>query len=105
MQQISFLYVRDLAVTFLSFYDCTFSVSITLSLKRRPETIHLLKACVLYFLSNFYFSPNDNPSKTVKDVFYFILKALFVLEIFIFLYFCLPFFFSLSVIALEADRR
>ena len=30
------------------------------------------KACVCYFLANFYFSQNDNPSKTMKDVFYFI---------------------------------
>ena len=27
---------------------------------------------ILYFLSNFYFSPNDSPSKTMKNVFYFI---------------------------------
>ena len=31
-----------------------------------------LKACVRYFLSNFYFSPNDSPLKTMKNVFYFI---------------------------------
>ena len=31
-----------------------------------------LKACVRYFLSNFYFSPNDSPSKTTKNIFYFI---------------------------------
>ena len=31
-----------------------------------------VKACVRYFLLNFYFSPNDSPSKTLKDVFYFI---------------------------------
>ena len=30
------------------------------------------KACVRYFFSNFYFSPNDRPSKTMKNVFYFI---------------------------------
>ena len=29
-----------------------------------------LKAFVCYFLTNF--SPNDSPSKTMKDVFYFI---------------------------------
>ena len=34
--------------------------------------LHKLKACVRYFLRNFYFSPNDNTSKTMKDVFYFI---------------------------------
>ena len=35
----------------------------------------------------------------MKDVFYFIEKALFVLEIFKFLYFHLPLFFSMSAIA------
>ena len=30
------------------------------------------KACVHYLLSNFYFSPNDSPSKTLKNGFYFI---------------------------------
>ena len=30
------------------------------------------KACVHYFLSNLYFSLNDSPSKTMKNVFYFI---------------------------------
>ena len=29
-------------------------------------------ACVRYFLSNIYFSPNDSPSNTMKNVFYFI---------------------------------
>ena len=52
-----------------------------------------LKACVCYFLSNFYFSSNDSSSKTMKFFFYFIYKALFILEIFRFLYFCLPLFF------------
>ena len=31
-----------------------------------------IKACVPYFLSNVYFSPNDSTSKTMKNVFYFI---------------------------------
>ena len=34
--------------------------------------VDLLKASVRYFLSNFYFSPNHNSSKTMKNVFYFI---------------------------------
>ena len=34
--------------------------------------VDLFKACVCYFLSNFYFSLNDSPSKTMKSVFYFI---------------------------------
>ena len=33
---------------------------------------HPVKACVCYFWSNFYFQPNDSPSKTMKNVFYFI---------------------------------
>ena len=40
-----------------------------------PEVFHkidVLKACVHYFLTNIYFSPNDSPSKTMKYVFYFI---------------------------------
>ena len=35
------------------------------------------KACVRYFLTNFYLSPNDSPSKTVKGVFLFHLKISF----------------------------
>ena len=34
-----------------------------------------IKACVRYFLTNFYFSPNDSTSKTMQDVFY--LKSTF----------------------------
>ena len=32
----------------------------------------LIKACVLDFFQIFIFSPNDSPSKTMKNVFYFI---------------------------------
>ena len=59
------------------------------------------KACVLNF---FHFSPNDSPSKTIKNVF-ISYKKLFVLEIFKFLDFRLFHFFSLSTIALEVDQR
>ena len=65
----------------------------------------IFKACVCYFLLKFYFWPNDSPSKTMKNVFYFIQKALFVLEIFTFLYFHLPLFFSLSAITVEVDPK
>ena len=68
-------------------------------------TFGMFKACVRYFLRNFYLSPNGSPSKTMKDVFYFILKALFVLDIFKFLYFHLAFIFSLSASAWELDLR
>ena len=35
------------------------------------------KACVRYFLLNFYFSPNDSASKTMKNVFYISFEKLF----------------------------
>ena len=31
--------------------------------------LYKLKFATRYFLSNLYFSPNDNPSKTMKNVF------------------------------------
>ena len=34
--------------------------------------VHKLKACVRLFSWNFYFSPNDSPLKTMKNVFYFV---------------------------------
>ena len=36
----------------------------------------VVKACVCYIVSNFYFSPNDSPSKTMK-CFLFPLKSSF----------------------------
>ena len=36
------------------------------------SSVFIFKACVRYFLANFYSSPNDSPSKTMKDVFCFI---------------------------------
>ena len=66
-------------------------------------TLWLFKACFRYFLLDFYFSPNDSPLKTMENVFYFIEKALFVLKISRFLYFCLPLFFPISAIALEVE--
>ena len=41
----------------------------------------------------------------LKNVFYFIEKALFILATFKFLCFRLPLFFSMSAIALEVDPR
>ena len=35
-------------------------------------SLKVLKVCVRYFLSNFYFSPDGSPSKTMKNVFHFI---------------------------------
>ena len=65
----------------------------------------LFKACVCYFHQFFIFSPNDSHSKTMKNAFYFIKKALCVLKIIKIFYFRPSLFFSLSPIALEGDRR
>ena len=67
----------------------------------RSQTLKLVSAI---FIQIFNFSPNDSLSKTMKNIFYFIQKALSVLEIFRFLYFRLP-LFSLSAITLEVDPR
>ena len=51
-----------------------------------------VKACVCYFLSNFIFLPNDNPSKTLKNAFLFHLKSSFCSQdIQFFVTFSLPF--------------
>ena len=41
----------------------------------------LFKACVCYFFQIIIFSSNDSPSETMKNVFCFIQKALFILQI------------------------
>ena len=41
-----------------------------------------LKLVSAIFYQIFVFPPNDSPSKTMKTVFYFIKKALFILKIF-----------------------
>ena len=64
--------------------------------KEYKRAVEELKACVRYFLLNFYFSPNDSPLKTMKNIFYFIKKS--PLRSFL--------FFSLSaIIALGVDPR
>ena len=55
----------------------------------------MLKLVSAIFYQIFIFSSNDRPSKTMKNVLYFIKKALFILKIFRFLYF-FPFFSTLS---------
>ena len=64
-----------------------------------------LKLVSTIFIKFLFFLPKDSPSKTMKNTFYFMKKALFVLEIIKFFYFRAPLFFSLSAIALEDDRR
>ena len=48
-------------------------------------SISFLKLVSAIFYEIFIFSPNDSPSKAIKNVFYSIKKALFILEIFKFL--------------------
>ena len=54
----------------------------------------ILKACVCYF----NILPQKKALKNCKNAFYFTKKAIFVLEIFKFLYFSLPYFFLLLAI-------
>ena len=72
---------------------------------QNTQTIEFLKTCVRHLHQIFIFSPNDSPSKTRKNAFYFIKKALFVLEIISCFYFRPSLFFSLPAIELEDDRR
>ena len=46
---------------------CRGSYKITVVCQAGYPTV---KACVCYFLSNFYFSPNNSPSKTMKNVYF-----------------------------------
>ena len=58
---------------------CCLSCFCWVTKAKKATTFHswwLLKTCVHYFLSNFYFSPNDSPSKTEK-CFLFHLKSSF----------------------------
>ena len=50
-----------------------FSITIKTTYIRNSRILlfNNLKACVRYFLSNFSFSPTDDPLKTMKNVFYF----------------------------------
>ena len=48
------------------------------------------KACVHYF--SLFLSTNDSPKKVMKNAFYFVQEAFFVVKIFIFLYFHLALF-------------
>ena len=59
--------------------------------------LSIFKACVYYFLSNFYFSPNDSPSKTMKNVFLFhLISSLCSHDIQIFVFPSSPLFHPVS---------
>ena len=65
----------------------------------------LVEAFVCYFLSNFYFSSNDSPSKTTTNAFFFHLKSSLRSQDIQILAFRSSRLFSLSAIALEVDPR
>ena len=75
---LSVLLIFPLLITFFVFCTIVYSISSNIDevLSINPSAnvfvFRDFKACVCYFLSNFYFSQNDSPSKTLKDVFYFI---------------------------------
>ena len=56
----------------LSFFKVVFPRELWAVLGKTLKLLVILKACVRYSLSNFYFSPNGSPSGTMKNVFYFI---------------------------------
>ena len=78
-------------------FQITFAcyVSFCLLCKFIKGNFNFLKLMSAIFYQIFIFSSSDRSSKTMKNVFYFILKALFVLKIFKFLYF-FPFLYTMS---------
>ena len=73
-------------------WDCTNECAVNYIQKTSIYMIYyIFKACVCYFYSIFFFFTKDIPSKIMRNVFYFIKKALFVL---VFLSF--PLFFLVS---------
>ena len=96
------MYVQFLEIMPLQFrltkpiFACHCSISIFIYNKLLENTdLGLLKLVSIIFYEIIIFSPNDSPSKTIKNVFYFIEKPLFVLEIFKFLKF-FPFLSTVS---------
>ena len=62
-----------------------FSIYDIMNHKIAIRNYYPLKLVSAIFYQIFIFSPNDSPSKSMKNIFYLIEKALFVLEIFNFL--------------------
>ena len=54
------------------FYKKDVLKSFSKILENTCDGVFFFEACVRNFLPNFYFSPNDSPSETMKNVFYFI---------------------------------
>ena len=77
-RQIKFLNARTKKSTIKTFFAikvCDIGIGTAhLPMKKSKA----LQACVRYFLSNFYFSPNDSPLKTMKNVFFISSKKLYL---------------------------
>ena len=99
------LQLRCFPANFVDFLNTFFVTHLRKAGTKAPVIQSLIKTSIRYFYQIFIFSPNDSPWKTMKNAFYFIKKALFVLKIIKFFYFCLPLFFSLSAIASEINPR
>ena len=59
---------NDICYLFIACFDWKFGVF----QQTLVQVYYILKACVCYFLSKFYFSPNHGPLKIMKNAFYFI---------------------------------
>ena len=96
------LYQKETPAQMFSCEHCTnFKNTYSEEQLRRAASIVINKVCVRYFWSNFYFQPNDSPSKIKKKCFLFHLESSFRswdIQAFVF---PSSLFFSLSSIALE----
>ena len=99
-------------ITFTSYITSYLILPLTLQVRsplylRSPQALHnlILIEGAIFFKIGHFSPPNYSSSETMKNVFYFIWKPFFFLEIFKFLYFQIPLFFSLSPIAFEDDQR
>ena len=63
-----------------------FAMVLLAAMKNVLQNSCLLKVGLSPFEKNFFICLNDSPSKMMKKDFYFILKALFVLKVFKFLF-------------------
>ena len=68
---------------------------ITNNIRKMFEKL-VVKACVCYILSNFYFSPNDSPSKTMKCFLFHRKSSFRSWDIQNFVYSSSPLFFPVS---------
>ena len=61
---------------------------------KRPLILFITKACIQYFSSNFYFSPNDSPTKTMKNFLFHLQSSFRSQDIQVFVFLSSPLSFS-----------